>query len=55
MTGGSTGVGRATAIACGTMGESVAVTYRNNRAAAEEVTRQVIAAGGRTLPVVPER
>ncbi len=51
VTGGNTGIGRAIAIACSTRGASVAFTYRKNRAAAEDVTRQVIAAGGRALPV----
>lgn len=51
VTGGSAGIGRATAIAYGTRGASVAFTYRKDRAAADEVTRQVIAAGGRALPV----
>jgi len=46
ITGGSRGIGRATALLCGAEGWNVAVNYASNAAAAEDTVAQVIAAGG---------
>lgn len=47
ITGGSRGLGRATALALGTAGVDVVVTYRDQEAAAKEVTEHVVALGRR--------
>lgn len=47
ITGGSRGIGRATAIKCGERGWSVAINYRANRQAADETVGAVRASGGR--------
>jgi 3-oxoacyl-[acyl-carrier protein] reductase len=52
VTGGSSGIGRATAIAYGQEGARVALTYNSNKDAAEAVAEEVEAAGG-TAYVVP--
>ncbi len=49
VTGGSRGIGRATALLAGRRGWSVAVNYLGNRAAADEVVADVVAAGGRAV------
>ncbi len=46
VTGASRGIGRATAILCGTKGWSVAINYLQDRAAAEVTAQFVRAAGG---------
>jgi NAD(P)-dependent dehydrogenase (short-subunit alcohol dehydrogenase family) len=46
VTGGSSGIGRATAIAFGREGATVALTYRSDRDAANRVMAEVEAAGG---------
>ena len=46
ITGGSRGIGRATAIALARSGFDIAITYRDNAAAAREVTDQI---GGRAF------
>jgi NAD(P)-dependent dehydrogenase (short-subunit alcohol dehydrogenase family) len=51
VTGGSRGVGAATARQLAEAGYDVAITYRNKAARAEEVVSQVEAAGGRGLAV----
>ena len=51
VTGGSRGVGAATAVQLAQRGYDVAVTYRNKAARAEEVVAKVEAAGGRGLAV----
>lgn len=51
VTGGSSGIGRATAIAFGREGARVAVTYATNRVAAEQVVTEVGAAGGEAFAV----
>lgn len=51
VTGASTGIGRAIALALARNGADVAVNYLSNRSAAEEVARE-IRAMGRACPVV---
>ncbi|HEY3561867.1 MAG TPA: SDR family NAD(P)-dependent oxidoreductase [Kribbella sp.] len=52
VTGGSSGIGRATAIAYGREGARVAITYNSRKDAAEAVAEQIEEAGG-TAYVVP--
>jgi 3-oxoacyl-[acyl-carrier protein] reductase len=52
VTGGSSGIGRAIALACARAGANVLVTYRRNRAGAEE-TAQAVRASGRRAEVFP--
>jgi NAD(P)-dependent dehydrogenase (short-subunit alcohol dehydrogenase family) len=47
ITGGSRGIGRATALLCGKNGWSVGVNYLRDSRAAEETAAAVVAAGGR--------
>jgi NAD(P)-dependent dehydrogenase (short-subunit alcohol dehydrogenase family) len=49
VTGSSSGIGRATAIAFGAEGARVVVTYHKNRQGADETATQVRAAGGQAL------
>jgi 3-oxoacyl-[acyl-carrier protein] reductase len=49
VTGSSSGIGRATAIAFGAEGAKVAVTYHQNRDGAEDTASKVRAAGGQSL------
>ena len=51
ITGGSRGIGRATAVLGGARGWSVGVNYVGNVRAAEETAEAVRKAGGRALPV----
>ncbi|ASL43002.1 Glucose 1-dehydrogenase 1 [Burkholderia sp. AD24] len=51
ITGGSRGIGRATAQLLGALGWSVGVNYASNRAAAEATAAEVERAGGRALPI----
>src|SRR5579871_1722093 len=49
VTGSSSGIGKAAAIAFAQEGAKVAVTYFSDRAGAEETAKQVEAAGGESL------
>ena len=49
VTGGSRGIGRATAALLGAAGAQVAVTYRTKRAEAETLVQQIEAGGGEAL------
>src|SRR5262245_55245613 len=51
VTGASLGIGRATAVALGKAGAAVAVNFRSHRDQAEEVVREIEAAGGRAIAV----
>jgi NAD(P)-dependent dehydrogenase (short-subunit alcohol dehydrogenase family) len=51
ITGGSRGIGRATALLAGARGWSVGVNYVGNRAAADRTVADVAAAGGRAVAI----
>lgn len=51
VTGGSRGIGAATAKLAAQRGHAVAVNYANNREAAEEVVQAITASGGRAIAV----
>ena len=51
VTGGSRGIGAATALLAAQNGWSVAVNYTVNSLAADEVVRQIRAAGGQAMSV----
>ncbi|MHA1529222.1 MAG: SDR family oxidoreductase [Alphaproteobacteria bacterium] len=51
ITGGSRGIGRATAILAGRLGWKVGVNYLANAEAAVETVRSVVAAGGQALAI----
>ena len=51
ITGGSRGIGRATAILAGKRGWSVGVNYLANAEAAAETVRSVVAAGGQAIAI----
>lgn len=51
ITGGSRGIGRATALLAGQRGWSVAVNYRSNLAMAEQTVADTIAAGGQAIAI----
>ena len=51
VTGGSRGIGRAVALLAGSMGWSVGVGYREDRAAAEAVVERIETAGGRAVAI----
>jgi NAD(P)-dependent dehydrogenase (short-subunit alcohol dehydrogenase family) len=54
VTGGSRGIGAATALALAERGYDVAVTYRNKRSRAEEVATQATAKGARALVIASD-
>jgi 3-oxoacyl-[acyl-carrier protein] reductase len=49
VTGASSGIGRATAIALGQSGAAIAINYHRNEAGAEETRARVVEAGGRAV------
>lgn len=51
ITGGSRGIGAATALLSASQGYAVAVNYTSNSQAADEVVRQIRAMGGKAIPV----
>src|SRR5438128_4705823 len=51
VTGASSGIGRAIALAYAAAGADVALTYRANRAGADETAERVRAAGRRVEPI----
>jgi NAD(P)-dependent dehydrogenase (short-subunit alcohol dehydrogenase family) len=51
VTGGSRGIGAATALLAAERGYAVCVNYRKNRAAADQVVSKILAAGGKALAV----
>jgi 3-oxoacyl-[acyl-carrier protein] reductase len=51
VTGASSGIGHATALALAEAGAAVAVNYHKNEAGAESACRQIIDAGGRAIAV----
>jgi glucose 1-dehydrogenase len=51
VTGASSGIGRAIALALGAAGADVAINYRSNAAGAEETARQVHETGHRSLTI----
>jgi NAD(P)-dependent dehydrogenase (short-subunit alcohol dehydrogenase family) len=54
VTGGSRGIGAATARLLGSQGADVVVNYQSDRAAADAVVRDIAAAGGRGLAVAAD-
>lgn len=54
MTGGSRGIGAATARLAAARGCAVCVNYRTNQAAADEVVRQIASVGGRAISVAAD-
>jgi NAD(P)-dependent dehydrogenase (short-subunit alcohol dehydrogenase family) len=51
VTGGSRGIGKATALLLGAEGYTVAVNYQHNAQAAQSVVETIIAAGGKAFAV----
>jgi 3-oxoacyl-[acyl-carrier protein] reductase len=51
VTGGSRGIGRATAVLLARAGAAVAVNYRRDREAAREVVAEIEAGGGKTVAI----
>ena len=51
VTGGSRGIGRATALRAGALGWNVAVTYVNDAAAAADVVSSILANGARAMAI----
>jgi NAD(P)-dependent dehydrogenase (short-subunit alcohol dehydrogenase family) len=51
ITGGTRGIGRATALKCARNGWSLALNYRSDEPAADETAREVRAAGGHAITV----
>jgi 3-oxoacyl-[acyl-carrier protein] reductase len=51
VTGGGTGIGKATALELARSGASVAVNYHSSRQAAEEVVREITTSGGKAIAV----
>jgi NAD(P)-dependent dehydrogenase (short-subunit alcohol dehydrogenase family) len=51
VTGGSRGIGRATALKLGALGYTVAVNYATNEAAANEVVNAITASGGKAVAI----
>src|SRR5205085_4891980 len=51
VTGASSGIGRAIAIAAARAGADVAITYRENRDGASQTAREIEALGRRTVPL----
>jgi NAD(P)-dependent dehydrogenase (short-subunit alcohol dehydrogenase family) len=51
VTGANRGIGAAIAVALGRAGDAVAVHYGTHRAEAEEIVRQIIAAGGEAIAI----
>ena len=51
ITGGSRGIGAATALLAASQGYAVAVNYAANSLAADEVVRQIRASGGMAITV----
>jgi NAD(P)-dependent dehydrogenase (short-subunit alcohol dehydrogenase family) len=49
VTGGTRGIGRATALKCARKGWSLALNYRSDQSAAEEAAREIRAAGGHAI------
>jgi NAD(P)-dependent dehydrogenase (short-subunit alcohol dehydrogenase family) len=49
VTGGTRGIGRATAVLCARQGWSVALNYVSNQSGAEQAAREVRAAGGQAI------
>jgi len=51
VTGGSSGIGRATALALANCGAAVCVNYHRNEAGADEAMKQILANGGKAITV----
>jgi len=54
VTGGSRGIGKATALKAATKGYMVCINYRSNKKAAEEVVKTIEAAGGKAIAVAAD-
>jgi len=51
VTGASTGIGHATAVALAEQGAVVAINYNRNEAGAEEARRKIVESGGRAITI----
>jgi NAD(P)-dependent dehydrogenase (short-subunit alcohol dehydrogenase family) len=51
ITGASSGIGRATAIALAEQGAAVAINYYKNEQGAEQTMQQIVASGGRAITI----
>jgi 3-oxoacyl-[acyl-carrier protein] reductase len=54
VTGGSRGIGRAISLRLAQGGASVVVSYRNNKLAADNVTNEIVSAGGKAIAIAAD-
>ncbi len=54
ITGGSRGIGKATALKAAAQGYAVCINYRSNKKAAEQVVNEIVAAGGKAISIAAD-